>query len=49
MPMGCGDGAAFDLAPVLINPPIYWDCTFGDAAEETEEESNDLMERLGDR
>ena len=38
--MGCGAGAAFGLAAVLIRPPRY-DGTgcFGEVAEETEEES----------
>lgn len=47
--MGCGGGATFDLTLVLINPPKYWDGGFGEVADETEEESYDLVDRFGDR
>lgn len=47
--MGCGAGAGFDLALVLIKPPKYWAGGAGEVAEDTEEESYDLVEGLGDR
>lgn len=49
MPMGCGAGVGFDLALVLIIPPKYWAGGAGEVAEDTEEESYDLVEGFGDR
>lgn len=49
MPMGWGGGATFDLALVFIKPPRYWVGGFGEVADETEEESYDLVDKLGDR
>ena len=49
MPMGWGAWAELDLAPVLIKPPRYWAGGFGEVAEETEDESYDLVDRFGDR
>lgn len=47
--MGCGAGGGFDLALVLISPPRYCTAGAGEVAEETEEESYDLVEGFGDR
>jgi hypothetical protein len=49
MPIGWGACAAFDLALVLIKLPIYWTGGLGEVAEETEEESYDLVDGFGDR
>ena len=57
--MGCGPGPPPALAPVLIRPPRYcdedcdcscgWADGFGEVAEDTEDESYDLVEGFGDR
>lgn len=48
--MGCGAGGGFDLALVLIRPPRYCCVTgAGEVAEETDDESYDLVEGFGDR
>lgn len=47
--MGCGADAGFDLALVLIIPPKYWAGGAGEVAEDTDEESYDLVEGFGDR
>jgi hypothetical protein len=49
IPMGCGGGTGLDLAPVFANPPRYWVGGFGDVADETEDESYDLVDGFGDR
>jgi hypothetical protein len=38
-----------DLALVLIRLPRYWTEGFGDVADDTEDESYDLVDGLGDR
>lgn len=47
--MGCGAGGGFDLALVLMRPLRYWAAGAGDVADETEDESYDLVEGFGDR
>lgn len=50
IPIGWGGGAAVVLGPVLIRPRGgYWAGCLGEVAEETEDESYDLVEGLGDR
>lgn len=49
MPIGWGVGAAFNLGLALITPARYCDEGLGDVADETEEESYDLVDRFGDR
>lgn len=47
--MGCGGGATLVLTLVLIKPPKYCVGGFGEVADETEDESYDLVDRFGDR
>ncbi len=48
-PNGCDWCAALDLAPVFIRLFKYWACGLGEVAEETDEESYDLVDGFGDR
>lgn len=49
IPIGCGACEAFDLALVPIILPRYCVCGLGEVADETEEESYDLVDGFGDR
>ena len=51
MPMGLGGaaGSVLAAAPALMRLPGYWPCGLGEVADETEAESYDLVEGLGDR
>lgn len=49
MPRGCGLETALGLELAPSNPPRYLDGGLGEVAEETEEESYDLVDGLGDR
>lgn len=47
--MGRGAGGGFALALVLISPPKYCGGGAGEVADETDDESYDLVEGFGDR
>jgi hypothetical protein len=49
IPIGWGGCAGLDLAPVFASPPAYCVGGFGEVAEETDEESYDLVDGFGDR
>ncbi len=50
IPMGCGGCDAVDRGTGFMTPPaIYWPPGFGEVADETEDESYDLVDRFGDR
>lgn len=49
IPMGRGAGGGFALALVLISPPKYCGGGAGEVADETDDESYDLVEGFGDR
>lgn len=48
-PIGCDGCAVPGLAPAFIRLFRYWACGLGDVAEETDEESYDLVDGFGDR
>lgn len=50
MPPRCGEWAPSGACRELwFNTPMYWECGLGEVADETDEESYDLVERFGER